>query len=214
MGRLRFGIFDFDPATKQLRREGTPVRLEAQPAQMAVARKARWSRVAILALFAVLEGGLIVIVWREWNKPPATAPAATLKVAVSRFDNETGNPDLDRFTNALADSVVANLTTSGSGRYGVIGNAAILRRPRDQRDLKAIAASLSAGYVVLGQVQQEASRIRVLAHLIHLPEQTHIWVTRVDCDPSELLVKQSEIAQRIGAEFSDRLRSSPAAATQ
>jgi len=31
---FRFGIFDFDPATRELRREGVPVRLQAQPAQV------------------------------------------------------------------------------------------------------------------------------------------------------------------------------------
>jgi DNA-binding winged helix-turn-helix (wHTH) protein len=32
--RVRFGLFDFDPATRELRREGVPVRLQAQPAQV------------------------------------------------------------------------------------------------------------------------------------------------------------------------------------
>src|SRR2546430_2687231 len=33
-GRVRFGIFDFDPETRELRREGQTVRLQAQPAQV------------------------------------------------------------------------------------------------------------------------------------------------------------------------------------
>src|SRR5579864_7403159 len=32
--RFRFGIFEFDLATRQLRRDGTPVPLQAQPAQV------------------------------------------------------------------------------------------------------------------------------------------------------------------------------------
>jgi TolB-like protein len=99
---------------------------------------------------------------------------------VARFDNETGRADLDRFAGGLTDSVVAELTTSTHGRYGVIGNAAILRRPRDQRDLIAIGSSLNAGYVVLGQVQRNESQLRVLAHLIRLPDQVHVWVVRYD----------------------------------
>jgi DNA-binding winged helix-turn-helix (wHTH) protein/TolB-like protein len=288
---MKFGVFDFDPAGKELRRDGVPVRLEAQPAQVlalllaqagqvvtrealrqalwgsdtfvdfdrglnyciaqiraalkdsaesprfirtlpkrgyqfiapvqadavaaakvSVAKTARWSRFSILALFVILEGGLIVITWREWRKP--STPPPLVKVAVSRFDNETGNGNLDRFTDALADSVVANLTASASGRYGVIGNAAILRQPRDQRDLKAIASSLSAGYVVLGQVQQQDSRVRVLAHLIRMPDQTHLWVTRVVYDPAELAAQEPAIAERIGNEFSRRLSASPASTSR
>src|SRR3954451_2698839 len=32
--RIRFGAFDFDPATLELRREGAPIRLQPQPAQV------------------------------------------------------------------------------------------------------------------------------------------------------------------------------------
>jgi DNA-binding response OmpR family regulator len=32
--RVRFGNFDFDPEQRELRREGVPVRLQAQPAQV------------------------------------------------------------------------------------------------------------------------------------------------------------------------------------
>src|SRR5438067_511426 len=32
--RVRFGVCDFDPTTRELRRDGFPVRLQAQPAQV------------------------------------------------------------------------------------------------------------------------------------------------------------------------------------
>src|SRR5947199_7492174 len=32
--RFRFGVFDFDSATRELRREGVPVRIQSQPAQV------------------------------------------------------------------------------------------------------------------------------------------------------------------------------------
>jgi DNA-binding winged helix-turn-helix (wHTH) protein len=34
MSRYRFGIFEFDPGASELRREGVPIRLQAQPAQV------------------------------------------------------------------------------------------------------------------------------------------------------------------------------------
>jgi DNA-binding winged helix-turn-helix (wHTH) protein/TolB-like protein len=126
-------------------------------------------------------------------------------VAVSRFDNETGNPDLDRFSDGLTDTVVEQLTSLSRGRYQVIGNAQILRRPRDQRDLSAIGVSLHAAYVVLGQVQSNGSQVRILAHLIRLPDQTHIWVVRADRTLADPLSLESDVAQRIAGEFSQRV---------
>lgn len=126
-------------------------------------------------------------------------------VAVLRFDNETDNPDLTRFSDNLTDTVVERLTTQAGGQYSVIGNAAILRLPREERDLIAIASSLHAKYVVLGQVQAHGSETRVLAHLIRLPEQTHLWVDRVDLSIADPLASEREIAARIAGDFAPRI---------
>jgi TolB-like protein len=126
-------------------------------------------------------------------------------VAVARFDNETANPEMTRFSDGLTDSVVERLTSLSQGQYKVIGNAQILRRPREERDLKSIASKLGAGYVVLGQVQRNGSQTRILAHLIRLTDQTHIWVVRVDRTLDDPLQVESEVAQKVAAEFSARV---------
>jgi TolB-like protein len=123
-----------------------------------------------------------------------------------RFDNETDDPSMTRFSDAVSDMLVAELTTKGGGHYRVIGNARILRLPRDQRDLTAVGTSLGASYVVLGQVQRKGEQTRVLAHLIHLPEQTHVWVTRFDHVLDDPLALESEVARIVATEFSGRIR--------
>jgi DNA-binding winged helix-turn-helix (wHTH) protein/TolB-like protein len=141
-------------------------------------------------------------------------------VAVLRFDNETGDPGITGFSDGLTDNVVEQLTSLSNNRYQVIGNARILRLPREQRDLKIIASELHAGYVILGQVQSNGSQTRVLAHLIRMPEQTHLWVVRADRTISDPLSVESELAQKIATEFSPRVSAdssrpaSPAAASR
>ena len=76
-----------------------------------------------------------------------------------------------QFSDALTDNVVEQLTSESNSGYRVIGNAQILRLPREQRDLKAIASSLHAGYVVLCQVQTNGAQVRILAHLIRLSDR-------------------------------------------
>src|SRR5450755_320871 len=179
---LRFGMFDFDVTTRELRRQGQPVRLQAQPAQVLALllsrggevvtrdeiRQAVWGddtfvdfdrglnfciaqirsalgdsadspryvktlpkrgyqfiapvaaltasapalpvrrRVALRRILApamlVLVGLMIVLVyWRPWSRQLA------FTLAVARFDNETGDPQFDRFADGLTDSVVAEL---------------------------------------------------------------------------------------------------------
>ncbi len=278
-------MFDFDPATRELRREGVPVRVQPQPAQVLglllshpgevvtreTLREAIWgagtfvdfdrglnfcvaqirsalgdsaesprfvrtipkrgyqfiapvipaaaapreaapvnapsrSRLGIVAILAIVVIAAGILWWRPWT--PVRSP---MRVAVARFDNQTGSPELDRFTDGLTDSVVAELTAAAGRRYGVIGNAAILRRPRAERDLSMIASSLSVGYVILGQVRRDASQVRVLAHLIRLPEQTHVDVARFDITMNDPLRLEADLGQQIAARFSRRLSSSPPA---
>jgi DNA-binding winged helix-turn-helix (wHTH) protein/TolB-like protein len=289
--RFRFGLFDFDPARGELRRDGEPVRLQAQPAQVLAVllsnagevvtrdtlRQAVWGTETFVDFdrglnfcIAQIRSALsdsaespryirtlakrgyqfIAPVTKPAQEEAAAAPAITqstpkarslspwlaaavlvavlagllalryappappaIKIAVARFDNETGNPELDRFADGLTDSVVADFTTSGGPRYGVIGNAAVLRQPRERRDLLAIASTLGVSYVILGQVQRDAPGTRILAHLIRLPEQTHLSVFRVECGAGNPLPAQTDIAQQIVAQFTRRLTSAAASPT-
>lgn len=131
--------------------------------------------------------------------------AAPITIAVARFDNETGDPQLDRFSDALTDDVVAQLTDNGQKNLRVIGNAAILRVSRQQRDLGRIAGILNAQFVILGQVQRIGSQTRILAHLIRLPDQTHVWVVRLDQPIPDLASIEASASREIAAQFSAKL---------
>lgn len=279
---VRFGVFEFDVAARELRRDGVPVRLQGQPAQVLALlvqhagetvaretlRRELWGEttfvdfdrninfcvaqirtalgdsaesprfirtlpkrgyrfiapvsrpfqaepppvavaprrigpnrcvVAAICGAIVLAGGIAFWLMR----PKPAKPAAT--VAVLHFDNETGDPAFAALADSLTDSVVGELAVAGDGRFGVIGNAAILRAPRQGRDLLIIGSALQAGYVVLGQVQRDGAGLRILAHLIRLPDQKHLWVVRSDASPEQAVDRQSSLARRIASEFSSRL---------
>ena len=127
-------------------------------------------------------------------------------VAVLRFDNETGDPRMTKFTDAVTDMLVVELTAKGDGQYRVIGNARELRVAREKRDLNVVASSLGASYVILGQVQRSGDEMRILAHLIHLPDQTHVWVTRIEQSVADPSTFESEAAQTVASQFSPRIR--------
>jgi DNA-binding winged helix-turn-helix (wHTH) protein/TolB-like protein len=276
MPHRRFGLFDFNPDTGELFREGRIVRLQAQPARLlALLIAARGEIVTRESLHdALWPDGTTVDFDRGLNfaiaqvrsalgdsaeSPafirtvpkrgyqfiaPISEPAATemaeaipvvtrrgsprvayrvgvaavlgvvaisvammmgsrhgeARIAVAHFENETGDPAFDRFAGTLTDSVVATLTSQTAGRYGVIGNAAILRRSRQFQDLDEIASTLKAEYVIVGQVQRDGARFRVLAHLIRMPAKTHLKVSRqeVDAGTSETQSGEHIVSDLIG----------------
>jgi DNA-binding winged helix-turn-helix (wHTH) protein/TolB-like protein len=295
-GRFRFGLFELDDDTLELRREGTIVHLQAQPAQVLASlvrnadrtvsreelrravwgdqifvdferglnfcisqirsalgddavrptyirtfarlgyqfiapvqrvetcaampaadigngeeRRWRWAAITLIVLVAAIVGAgyLLMGIRRQAKQLPI--------VAVLRFDNETTDPGMMRLSDGLTDSFVERLTSLSDGHYAVIGNAQILRIPREQRNLETIAANLRANFVVLGQVQAFNGQTRILVHLIHMPEQTHVSVGRIDHTLTNPLDLEAEAAQKIAADFSRRLAAltndgSPAAA--
>lgn len=159
--------------------------------------KAYTTKRALIGAGIFLAAAVALFAWR------ATVPPPTL--AVVAFDNETGQTDLDRYAQAITDALVAELTARGVRRVAVVGNAAVLRTRRPFRDLLSIGQSLHARYVVIGQLQRDGDRVRLLAHLIRLPEQTHVWVTRIERPATDPPMLAADVARRISDEFLQRL---------
>ena len=175
---------------------------ESVPVQRPLHRFLVASLVAVVLITAVIGGYSFVR-----SRSRATAP---LVIAVARFDNETGDAAVTSFADALTDDVVAKLTDTGDSRLRIIGNASVLRVPRQQRDLLQISKSLHAQFIVLGQVQRIGTQTRILAHLIRMPEQGHLWVVRLEQpfdDPSAL---ETAASREIAAQFSAKLTNSTA----
>ena len=101
------------------------------------------------------------------------------RIAIALFDNETGETALDRYANDVTDSLVVALTEKTMGKYGIIGNASVLRQRRSFRDLAAIAQELRAQFVILGQIKTDGASEFVLAHLIRMPDESHLQVARL-----------------------------------
>jgi TolB-like protein len=182
-------------------------RIGAEPAKEARVERSRKAGlpVAVLwgcAVVAIAIAGCVVTYWLWQNHAARQIPI----IAVMRFDNETGNTDLTRVSDALTDDVVEQLTQRSEGRYSVIGNSELLRVPREQRNLRSIGESLHAKYVVLGQLQSDGNQVRILAHLIRLPAQTHVTVNRTEHSLVDPLSVELETAQGIAAQFSARVK--------
>ncbi len=288
--RVRFGLFQFDPATGELSREGTPIRLQPQPARVLalllerpgeiVSRedlrrhvwgnetfvdferglnfciaqirsalgdsadspryvetvpkrgyrfiapasstsfetpdnggagletgpsKERKLQAATLAalVIALAAGGAAFLFVRQ----QVAVPAATVPIAVVPFDNQTGSIAFDAIAEGLADATVARLAQSDRPRLAVVGNAQLLRTARSFRDVKRIGAELDVDYVVLGQVQRDGSGVRVVAHLIRVSDERHVWANRFD-RPELTLAVQGEIADQIARDVARKLQPS------
>ena len=171
----------------------------------AVASRLSLRRSMLLVLASVLLAGIVVEAASLLRSRRAAKELPV--VAVVRFDNETDDKTISRFSDGLTDNVIERLASDADGRYAVIGNAQVLRVSREQRNIAAIAVGLHANYVILGQVQSFGGQTRILAHLIHMPEQTHVRVARLDRTVTNPLETESEVAEKIAEQFTRSLAS-------
>ena len=65
--------------------------------------------------------------------------------------------------------------------------------------------SLGAQYLVLGQMKRDDRRMRVVAHLIRVSDQTHVWAQTFDNDTLDL-PQQSAVADQIASAVTARVR--------
>jgi DNA-binding winged helix-turn-helix (wHTH) protein/TolB-like protein len=166
-------------------------------------RSARWVSVVVLAALGIVTAALVAGAWRAGSHERAT------RVAVVPFDNETGLDEFDLPARGVADATVAQLATADRlRRLRVIGNAAALYQPRAFRDLKRIGAALDADYIVLAQMKRDRAQVRLIAHLIRVEDEVHVWANTYDA-PEFTLDVQSKIAEAIARAVVSTLEDPP-----
>jgi DNA-binding winged helix-turn-helix (wHTH) protein/TolB-like protein len=154
---------------------------------------ARPPRALVLAAAVLACGfGMAWLVTRPSVEPLTTKPTV---IAVSIFDNETGLAEHDRPIAGLSDLVVERLTKLDPERIAVIGNAAILRQPRNIRNLKAVAANVNADYVLLGQLQSGEGGLRFITHFIRLKDEAHLKANRLTVSDPALTGLEAAIVE-------------------
>ena len=116
-------------------------------------------------------------------------------IAVSVFDNETGQPEFDRPVAGMSDLVVERLTRLDPDRIAVVGNAAVLRQPRNVRNLKAVAENVRADYVLLGQLQRGETGLRFITHVIRLRDEAHLKANRLPVADANLAGLEAAVVE-------------------
>ena len=178
------------------------------PIESHAVRRSRWGliRWPILAFGAAsIAVGTVAFLWAKLPHVP--------NLAVVRFDTVTSAPSMRALADVLTDDVTVRLTSASNGHYRVIGNASILRAPREQRDLQSIASSLRCRYAVLGQVQTDGDKVLVLAHLIRLSDLTHIRVVRFERKADDPSILESQVAEEIASQFAASMSDRPDSAS-
>jgi len=151
--------------------------------------------------------GIVLLGLGAWWTLTRTGPGAQSydSIAVLPFENLSGNPDNQYFSDGLADELLNAL--SGVEDLKVAGRTSSFSLRDQNLDLRTIGDTLDVETVLEGSVRRSEDRVRITAQLIDARTGYHLWSDEYDRDITDIFQVQEELAQSITRALLPRLRS-------
>ena len=137
------------------------------------------------------------------GQPPPAAPSRKPVIAVLPFENMSGDPGQQYFSDGITEDIIDRL--SKYRILSVIGlHSSFALRGRDA-EARAVGDRLSADYVLTGNIRKSADRIRIAARLTDVGSEAALWADRYDRPLTDIFAVQDEIAGVIAATLVGRI---------
>jgi len=120
-------------------------------------------------------------------------------LAVLPLDNLSGDPSQEYFSDGMTDELIGAISRIKLLR--VISRTSVMRYKGARKSLREIARELRVDAVVEGSVMRSGERVRIIAQLIYIPEDKHLWSGRYERELRDILQLQAEIAQEIASQI-------------
>ena len=125
------------------------------------------------------------------------SPADGIKLAVLPFENLTGDPDQEYFSDGLTEEMITQLGRLHPQRLNVIARTSSMRYKKRDVPVDQIGRELGVDYVMEGSARREGNRVRISATLIQVRDQTQRWTDSFDRELAGILALQSDVARGV-----------------
>ncbi len=160
-------------------------------------RPRRWILPAAAALALILASGAYLF-WRRSGPP---TPEGRVSLAVLPFQNLSGDPEQDFFSDGLTEEMITQLARLPADRLRVIARSSVMPYKGTKKTVQQIGQDLGVTHVLLGTVRREGDRARITAQLVRVRDQTHVWAESFDRELGGILAAQREVAQAVAKEI-------------
>jgi adenylate cyclase len=123
--------------------------------------------------------------------PPAEKPS----IAVLPFNNMSGDPEQEYFSDGISEDIITDLSKI-SGLFVIARNSVFTYKGKPVK-VQQVNQELGAKYVLEGSVRKAGSRVRITAQLIDARDGGHIWADRYDRDLTDIFAIQDDITRTI-----------------
>jgi len=130
--------------------------------------------------------------------PGAPALPDKPSIAVLPFENMSGDPEQEYFTDGIVEDIITAL--SRFKQLFVIARNSSFAYKGKAIDVKEVGRQLGVRYVLEGSVRRAANRVRITGQLIDASTGSHIWADRFDGELDNIFQLQDQVtAMTVGA---------------
>jgi TolB-like protein/Tfp pilus assembly protein PilF len=129
-------------------------------------------------------------------------------LAVLPFQNLSGNPSEDYFSDGLTEEIITQLGALSPDRLGVIARTTSMAYKHTAKSVQQIASELRVDYILESSVRRDGNQMRISVQLIRTTDQVHVWANSYDRQTSYSIALQEEVAKAVAEQI--RIKLSPA----
>jgi adenylate cyclase len=167
-------------------------------------RFSRSTALAAIISLVIVAGGLII--WNVYlQRSKKMEPASVEKmahplpdkpsIAVLAFDNLSGDPEQEYFSDGLSEEIITALSKT-SKLFVIARNSSFTYKGQPVK-VQQISRELGVNYVLEGSVRKADDRVRITAQLVDAKNGNHLWADRYDRELKDLFSLQDDITMKI-----------------
>ena len=127
--------------------------------------------------------------------PPSLPLPARPSIAVLAFQNMSGDPEQEYFSDGITEDIITNLSKH-RGFFVIARNSSFTYKGQAV-DVMRVGRELGVRYVLEGSVRKAGHRVRITAQLIDATNGSHLWAEKYDRDLHDLFAVQDQITRDI-----------------
>jgi len=162
-----------------------------------------WPHLRWLALLGLL--ATVIAALAFWLRTPLPARSGYVMLAVLPFQNLSGDPSQDYFSDGLTEEMIAQLGALSPDQLGVIARTTTMAYNHTSKSVKQIGSELGVGYVLESSVRRDGNQVRISVQLIRVHDQMHVWAHSYDRHVSHSIELQEEVAKAVAEQIEVKL---------
>jgi len=126
-------------------------------------------------------------------------------IAVLPFENMTGDPKQEFFTDGFTEQIITSLSKISS--LFVISRNSMFSYKGKPVKVQQVSKELGVRYVLEGSIQKSGDRVRIDVQLIDAISGQHVWAESYDRDLKDIFALQDEVILKIASALQVNLTS-------